>query len=445
MRIAVLNHYAGSLEHGMVFRTWYIGREWARMGHRVDVYAASWSHLRMRNPDPGVRVQELAPGLTYHWVRTPRYEGNGLGRIVSMLQYSAATWLRAPGMAAGRPDAVVLSTPHPFAAWSATRIARLADAAFVFEVRDLWPRTLIELGGASAGHPFVRLMSAAERHACTHADLLASLLPGAWPHHEALGVDPSRYVVIPNGIDPQEWEERESAAEPDCPEARAVVERVRAFSRDGRVVVGYFGAHGLANALDGLLDAAARLRDRPIAFVLVGHGPDREALRARAVREGLDAVAFLDPVPKSRLGPAMRACDLLYAGSLDSPLYQYGASFNKLFDYLCAGRPVVLAARIAQDVVTASGAGVAVSPSDPGEVAAALDAMAALPAGERDRMGRRGRDYVLAHHAYPVLARRYADAIESAIARRAGARGPAQAASATTAAASRGPSDSTSR
>jgi glycosyltransferase involved in cell wall biosynthesis len=417
LRLVVINHYAGTLQHGMVYRTAYLGAEWARAGHSVDVHAASWSHLRVRNPAPGQSGETLEPGLVYHWVPTMTYRGNGIGRVVSMLQFAVRMWIEGRRIAAQGVDAVILSTPQPLAIWSAHRIARLARAALVVEVRDLWPRTLIDIGRNSARHPFVRLLAFAERYACLHADLTVSLMPAAWPHFQALGVPADRYLVIPNGVAPDEWAEDSAPVAPDA-NLREALEAIDGLRRQGRTVVGYFGAQGLANALDTLIDAASRLRDQPVGFVLIGHGPFRDALRERARVAGLSAISFIDPVPKSQVATAMRACDLLYVGAHVSPLYQFGVSFNKLFDYLCAGKPIVLAADIADDAVTASGAGQVVAPDDPSAVASAILELASMTPTERQSLGQAGRRWVLANHAYPILARRYILAIRRAIANR---------------------------
>ena len=93
MNILIINHYAGSPEMGMEFRPYYFAREWIKMGHRVDIIAADYSHLRRNNPEVERDFQEeVVDGIHYHWIKTGRYEGNGAQRAVTMFQFVSKLW-----------------------------------------------------------------------------------------------------------------------------------------------------------------------------------------------------------------------------------------------------------------------------------------------------------------------------------------------------------------
>jgi glycosyltransferase involved in cell wall biosynthesis len=408
MNILLINHYAGSVLHGMEYRPYYLAREWVRAGNKVTIVAASASHVRTQAPRMGrrARMEENIDGIDYVWLAAPSYRGNGAARVRNM---AAFLWrLGAAGEQLARtvrPDAVIASSTYPLDIWPAARIARRAGARLLYEVHDLWPLSPMELGGYSPRHPFIMLLQAAEDFACRRADAIVSILPKVRPHLEAHGMAPHKLHLVPNGVDPDEW--RGSPA-PLPARLDIVLDGLR---QQGRFVVGYAGTHGVANALATLLDAAHRLRGRPVAFVLVGSGPEKPALERRAAELGLDSVHFFDPIPKPQVPALLQRFDVAYIGWRRQALYRFGISPNKLIDYMMAGRPIVHAVEAGNDPVMEAGCGLTVAPDDPQAIADAVLAMQALDTPTRDALGRRGRAYALANHTYPVLGQRFLTAL----------------------------------
>ena len=404
MNILLINHYAGSPAHGMEFRPYYLAREWVRAGHRVQIVAATQSHVRARQPQPG---DEVIDGIAYRWLPTPAYGGNGLGRA-----WNIAVFLARVGAQAGRlvaefkPDAVIASSTYPMDIWVARHIARRADAKLVFEVHDLWPLSPIELSGMSPKHPFIRLCAWAEGNAYRDADVVVSMLPKVHAYMQGRGLDLKRLAIVPNGISPDDWRQTPPPLRDD------VAQALQAARAAGRTVVGYAGSMGLPNALDTLLDAAALLRDQPLQLLLVGDGLERERLARRVADEGLANVQFLPPIPKAQVPAFLKQIDIAYIGWQRVPIYRFGIAPNKLMDYLMAGCAVLHSVDAGNDPVAESGCGLTVAPEDAGAVAAGLKRLAARPADERRAMGERGRAFVQAHHTYPVLAQRFVDALQ---------------------------------
>ncbi|MEO6361693.1 MAG: glycosyltransferase family 4 protein [Caldimonas sp.] len=409
MNILVVNHYAGSPHHGMEYRPFYLAREWVRAGHAVRIVAASYSHVRARQPQMppgGGDLVETLEGIAYNWLPTPRYVGNGIGRVRNIATFLGRVW-RASRDIAGvfRPDVVIASSTYPLDIWVARRLARLAGARLVYEVHDLWPASPIELGGMSPRHPFIRLCQKAENVAYRDADLVVSMLPNVAAHMQAHGLDLARLHIVPNGVSPDEWQGEPAALDP------SLQAHVEAEQRAGRVVVGYAGSHGLPNALDVLLDAAALLKAEAFSFVLVGDGHEKARLAERVRAEGLSRVALFAPVPKVQVPALLQAFDIAYIGWLRAPIYRFGIAPNKLMDYMMAGRVVLHSVEAGNDPVAEAGCGLTVVPESAAAVADGLRHLAALPPDARQAMGGRGRAFVRSHHAYPVLARRFLDAL----------------------------------
>jgi glycosyltransferase involved in cell wall biosynthesis len=407
LRILLVNHYAGSLRHGMEFRPFYLAREWAKAGHEVLIVAASQSHLRSVAPRfDGGSAREQVDGIDYLWLRTPTYRGNGVGRVLNIAVFCARLAMGARRLArAFRPDVVIASSTYPMDIWPARRIARAARAKLVHEIHDLWPLSPVELGGMSPRHPFIRVCQAAEDAACRDADLVVSMLPCVHEHLRDRGLDLRKLHIVPNGVLVAEW------IEPAAPLDAALAAHIQDAHARGRLVVVYAGAHGIANALDSLLDAAALLQDEALSFVLVGSGAERERLAARVDAENLASVRLFDPIAKRQIPSLLAQADIAYIGWQRAPIYRFGIAPNKLMDYMMAGCAVLHSVDAGNDPVAEADCGVTVQAESAPAIAQGLRQLAARSADERRAMGARGREYVRRHHDWPVLAERFIEAV----------------------------------
>ncbi len=403
MNILYINHYAGTPALGMEYRPHYLAREWVRAGHRVQILAADFSHVRATQPQAG---DDVIDGIALRWFATPHYGGNGVGRVKNIAAFLRAVWADTARLVRDfKPDVVIASSTYPMDIWVARRIARQARARLVYEVHDLWPLSPIELSGMSPWHPFALLCQAAENAAYRDADVVVSMLPKVQGHMAAHGLDLKKLHIVPNGITLDEWQG-------DPPPLRDDVAAPLAAARAaGRTVVGYAGSMGQPNALDTLLDAAALLLEKPLQFVLVGSGHEQARLAQRVRDEALSNVSFLPPIPKAQVPSFLAGVDIAYIGWQRVPIYRFGIAPNKLMDYMMARCAVLHSVDAGNDPVAEAGCGLTVAPGSPSAVAQGLLQLAALSPAERQALGERGRAFVLAHHTYPVLAQRFLDAM----------------------------------
>lgn len=414
MRIIYVDHYAGSIRHGMEYRPYYFAREWVQKGHEVLIVAASFSHLRKENPAISSSYEyEIVDNIRYLWLKSVDYEGSGLKRSYSMLEFCRRLWRLAPRLAGEfKPDAVIASSTYPLDHYPAHRLAKLAGAVLIHEVHDLWPLSPMELGGYGPGHPFIRVMQRAEDNAYTRSDQVVSLLPGTLAYMKEHGITEDRWHYIPNGVVEADWEPGQIVAAPDH-----VTERINRLKEAGKFILGYAGGHSVSNAMNYLVDACGYIQAKgeqgdPLAArvtaVLVGRGTEKENLMRQAEQAGVKNIEFLDPIPKQAIPDLLPQFDACYLGWTPSRLYEYGTSPNKLFDYMMAGRPVVHAFGYANDLVQIADCGLSVDEREnPEAIADAVLRMAALTAAERTAMGERGRAYVQRHHLYGRLADRF--------------------------------------
>jgi glycosyltransferase involved in cell wall biosynthesis len=400
MNILYINHYAGSPKRGMEYRPFYLAREWRKARHQVRIVAASFSHVRSKQPRfSGWESLEIMDGVEYLWLKTPSYPCNGVLRFWNMLVFCFQLFWRSARVLDGmKPDLVIASSTYPMDIFPARFLAKRSGAKLVYEVHDLWPLSPIELGGMSRRHPFIRLMQYSEDFAYRASDRVVSLLPLAKDYMVSRGMPPSKFLHIPNGISFEEWDgQNEICAK--------LADQVRVWKASGCFTVAYAGAHGLANSLIDLIEAARHLENENIKIVLIGDGLEKKALQKAA--QGLRNVYFHASIPKQQIPATLREFDALYTGLKDNPLYRFGISLNKLFDYMAAGRPILQAINSGNDLVQEAQAGLTVEPQNPHKIAEGLLRLSRLSESERRKMGENGRVYVRQNNDYAVLARRF--------------------------------------
>ncbi|MBO4739277.1 MAG: glycosyltransferase family 4 protein [Bacteroidales bacterium] len=405
MNILIINHYAGSPEMGMEFRPYYLAREWQKLGHKVLIVGGTYSHLRKKQPDQEGR--QTINGVDYLWVKTPVYHGNGVKRLLSMFVLTAKLWFRAGKIAAKvSPDVVIASSTYPLDNYPARRIACKSGGKYIYEIHDLWPLSPMELGGMSKRHPFIVLMQMAENYAYKHCDAVVSILPKAKEHCTAHGLPENRFFHVPNGIVEDDWQNVEDLPE----ECGQLIAKLKA---ENRFIVGYVGGHALSNGLNVLLDTAKRLINSNIAFVLVGDGTEKKQLQQRVENENIRNVYFVSPIHKMAVPSFLRDMDVLYIGWNKNPLYRFGISPNKIFDYMMSGKPIVHAVEAGNDPVAEANCGLSVEAENPQAIAEAILKLKEMPAAEREQLGINGQNYVMKHHTYSVLAKKFSEIMQS--------------------------------
>jgi glycosyltransferase involved in cell wall biosynthesis len=184
----------------------------------------------------------------------------------------------------------------------------------------------------------------------------------------------------------------------------------------------YTGAHGVSNGLQNVVDAATALRDASaaayerVAFVFVGDGAQRQELMQAAAREGHAHMHFHGPIDKGAVPGALARASALLVQFADAPVYQFGLSPNKLFDYMAAAKPVLLGSRLDSTPVDEAGAGIRYEPGSPSSLASAIETLLGLAPADRAAMGQRGRELVERKYNTQVTAVQLEAALDEVIA-----------------------------
>ncbi|MFQ5452904.1 MAG: glycosyltransferase family 4 protein, partial [Candidatus Zixiibacteriota bacterium] len=301
------------------------------------------------------------------------------------------------------PEVVIASSTYPLDIFPARKISRRFSAKLIFEVHDLWPLSPIELGDFSKYNPLMALFQWAENYYCRHAGKVVSILPNTLPYLEEHGLAKEKFVHVPNGVVIQ----NESAESLSAGEKQQIDE----FSGRYKFIIGYAGAHGKANDLESFISALELLRDQGIAGVLIGKGNEKEALKAIVQRKKLENVLFLEPVRKNRIASLLKEFDALYIGLMNRPLFRFGLSPNKLFDYMLAGKPIIHAINSDWNLVEKAHCGVSCQAGDPDSIAHAIITLSSMSPEERIKRGENGFFYVRTNHSYEYLANKFLKAL----------------------------------
>lgn len=397
----LINQYASTPETGMGGRHYYLAKELAKQGHTVYLIAAGYTHL-LRTPlelDKDYTIEAVTAGFNFVWVKLPKYShAHDKKRVLNWFIF-AWKLLKLPKVIEDKADAILYSSPSLIGFLGAQRLAKKLQTKLAFEVRDIWPLTLIELGGYSPKHAFIRLMQWVEDRAYHDSDVVLSNLPSAVEHMVARGMVRGKFQWIPNGFDLSELEN---------PEPLAVTTQL-ALPK-GKFIIGYTGTLGLANALDSFIEAARLLKDEvEMAFVLVGGGKEKSTLVEQA--EGLNNVYFVDSIPKQQIQSMLAEFDVCYIGWKNEPIYRFGIAPNKVPEYMLAEKPIIHAYSGEYDSVEMAKAGLSVPAEDPQAVADAILKLRCMLYQDCQQMGQNGRVYALEHHDYSKLSLKLAEAL----------------------------------
>ncbi|HEY9634136.1 MAG TPA: glycosyltransferase family 4 protein [Coleofasciculaceae cyanobacterium] len=384
-RIWIVNQFANTPDVPGHTRQYELGQFLVQQGCQVSIFASDYNlgkrqYLKLKFPQ--LWLQHNLKGLRWNWLYATPYQRNNWWRIVNMLSFCLTLFLT--GLLQPKPALIIGSSPQILAAFTAWILAKLRGARFYFEVRDLWPQALIEIGGMSPDSLQVRLLAWVENLLYRHSDRVIVLAAGLVDHISKQGA--THVSWLPNGPDVEQFKVTLSA---ELAKARYQID-------PKRICLMYTGAHGKANSLETIIEAARLLdKSHPDKFqiLLVGDGPEKSQLIEQAVN--IKCLKFKQPIPKAEIPQLLKAADGLILTLKDIPLFRYSVSPNKLYDSYAAGKPVLVAVGGAvNQEVQEHRLGFSAKPEDAEGLAAAMIKLAQTPPDERDAMGQRGQALV---------------------------------------------------
>lgn len=394
-RVLWVNHFAVTPDQGGGTRHFELSRRLIEIGWKVTVAASDFNfqsrrYNRRRSSELRVAIPERVQGVMFDWLWSAEYSSNNWRRAWNWLTFSYSVLTRyksEPGF-----DVVIGSSPHLFAALAGFVLAKRLHVPYVLELRDLWPESLVAVRGKKG--PGYLLLGLLARSLYRWSDRIVVLASGSAEYLARSGIDAGKMCVIQNGVD-----------------TSAFIERAVPYPREGEFTIVYTGAHGPANGLDVVLDAAELLLDvKFLKILLVGDGPSKPALIEAAAARRLGNVEFVASVPKSAVPAILAAADAGLMVLRDAELFSFAVSPNKLLDYLASELPVVC--NVPGEVATMlaeSGAGIQATDSSPQSLADAVRRLMAQAPDIRRAMGRAGREWVKRERSPAILGERLSE------------------------------------
>lgn len=409
MNIWIFNRYAITPDLPGGTRHFDLSKELAKRGHRVVILAASFHHqlhkeMRLK-PGENWKIEDV-DGIRFIWLRTTAYQGNDWRRVRSMVVYMLRAWhlglkLNRVIRDLDKPDVIIGSSPDLLIPLAAYLVSRRYRVPFLMEVRDLWPQTLIDMGGLKPNSPVTYILRALEVFLYKRARKIISVLPLAYKYMIEYGIPTEKIIWIPNGIDISRFSN---------------FDNFKPSENEFKVI--YLGSHGRANALDVLIKAARIIQDKgfeSIKIYLIGDGPEKASLIKLAEDLSVSNIYFHDPISKSDVIKYLNEASALLISFKDIDLYFYGISPNKLYDYMAAGKPIISSLRAKVNPVEEARCGINVPPMNPEAMAEAIIKLYEMPEEEREAMGERGRAYVEQHHDIVKLAIRLEEVLKASL------------------------------
>lgn len=385
-----------------------LAQAWARAGHEVTVLTAFSHHPHgTKQPQDRRKFWRWERDGEVQVLRAYVYAAPNAGflwRIVSYVSFMFSALL-CGSMLTRSQDVVIATSPQLFTGVAGRWLALVKRARFLFEVRDLWPESIVGVGAMKPSRA-IRWLEYLAHWLYRSCDRIITVGAGYKKLIvEKYAIDPAKFEVIPNGVDVTRFQLKATT--------RANVRR--SLDIQDETVILYLGTHGMAHGLELVLDVAERLQyATSLRFLFVGDGAERQQLIDDAERRKLRNVQFLGPQPRDKVIGFYAAADICLVPLRKVALFQHVLP-SKMFEILAMGRPMILSVEgDARDLLDASGGGIGIPPEDSSALEEAIVQLA-QSADLRSDMGRRGSDFVRTHYDRQVLAARYLRILERTV------------------------------
>ena len=356
MKIWIINHYAIPPSMGGLVRHYYFSKYLQEKGHEVKIFTSSKIHNTNINiiQDKKLFKEQEIDGIKYTFVKNSDYKGNRFGRIINMLQFPINMWRTCKKFE--KPDVIYTSSPDLFTVFSAIWLAGKLKVPKVVEIRDLWPKSIVVYNNISEKNPIILALYQMEKWIYKKADKLIFTMAGGKKYLREKGwnrkINLRKVEQVNNGVDLEEFQRFRELYKIEDED----------LDNDQIFKVVYTGSIRKANHLEILIRFAKQLKKRgsKIKFLIWGDGDYRENLMERCKHLGLDNIVFKGRVEKRYIPYIVSKADANFMHGLFTELLQFGISWNKLFDYLAAGKPIFSDLEVSYDLIKKYNCGVTV-------------------------------------------------------------------------------------
>ena len=404
MNVVFINHFATPPEYGVPNRTFYMAKELAKQGHNVTVVAAANTHKRTSKIEQKFDIfSEYIEDVQFLFLPNVSLGIGRISRALSMFIFVISLMIfRRKVQEIAKPNVIIEATTYILPIFSSAWIARKSHAKLIYEVRDLWPASPIEISGKSKYHPLFLFIAIAQKYALKNADAVVSTLRYADEYFTQNVCPPKSFFHIQNGIDGDYYNQTTETK-------GKTFYKIKQIKDAFKGCVGYTGSFGDANGIQTLLGAAYELEKIDVAIVLVGRGTRKGEFEKFAKMHNLSNIYIFDAVPKDEIVAITKLFDIGYSGGVKRQVHHYGISPNKVFDYMMSAIPMLLCYDTKDNFLEDIGCSIVVREPSAEFVFREIINFFNLEYEQRLAMGRKGRDAAMKLYEYSILARSYSD------------------------------------
>ena len=403
MNIWYISKYATPSKYFFGTRHFYLSEEWVKNGVDVTVITSNSSHLSNSLPKfKTLTFVEFINGVRTIWVNTFKSrKSSGLSRIISWIDFDLKLLLFSKKKLSN-PDVIILSSLSLTTILPAWVISKKYNAKLVFEIRDIWPLSIIVLGYYSKFNPFIIYLSWLEKFGYKKSNLIVGTMPNLVEHVQVNCRINTKCICIPQGLSINYYNNEQDELDPNY---------ISRHIPNNKFIICYAGTININNSLQDFIKAANILKnDTNIHFIILGNG-NYKSFYENAAKD-LSNITFPPPIKKSQVNAFLKKIDVCY-DSFDSKLAKYGLSRNKWIDYMFASKPIICSYDGFQSMINEANCGIFVKNNDCNSLADIIKYFSKLPKHEIEIMGKRAKTFLLENRSFEILSKRYLDALSN--------------------------------
>jgi glycosyltransferase involved in cell wall biosynthesis len=397
MNIWIISKYASPLKYGFGSRHFNFAKEFNNLGLDTTIITSDSNHL-VNFPNFKKRIIfEDIEGVRTIWLKTKKYKGtNSIGRMLSWIHFElnilALNKKKLPN-----PNVLIISSLSLLTIITGIILKRKYKCRLIFEIRDIWPLTIIQLGGFSSKNPFIKLLQFIEYKGYVTSDFIVGTMPNLAEHVTNIIGKNNKCKNIPQGLDL-------SLFENFLPLDQGYIDQ---YIPKNKFIIGYAGSIGRSNALDTIIECALEFKENTnIHFAFLGAGDQLEELKKKV--NGTSNITFLPKVQKKQVQTVIQHFDVLYDSVKNISLYNYGLSRNKWIDYMYAGKPIIASYSGYPSMINESGCGTFVAAEDKNALKKTILYYSKLSQNELNVIGLKGKHWLIENRTFTKLAAEYA-------------------------------------
>lgn len=398
MQILIISKYASSYENGFESRLFALPRRFLKLNHKVSVISSDSSHFGKYPTYNKIYNFSNSDGINVLRIKTLKYKNSiSVLRVLSWIDFEIKLFF-APIKKIEKPDVIIVSSLSLITILNGLILRKKFKSKLIFEIRDIWPLTMIVEGGYSRWNPFVALLALVEKIGYNYSDLVVGTMPNLKKHiSNVTKKENIKCEFVPFGFDADFYK----------PCLKSGPELRDKFSLpNNKFIIGYAGSIGLSNGLDAVIECTKLMQNESeFHFVFLGKGSLVDEYKEKT--KGQTNIQFIPQVDRHEVADFLQACDLLYFSSLKSEIWEYGWSPNKLIDYMMSGRMVLASYSGHQSMINEANSGIFIPAEDPKAIQIALLKIILMSTQERIQMGLRGKTWLLENRNWDDVAKLY--------------------------------------